>query len=128
MPLPRGWPGRGEKGQNDSRNSQEGRSETLLDKQWLNSAPKQSQQGVGGCTVGALYLVPKGRSGLVEQDQGQRGGVDWQSPGPWEAKGGVFAVSVSLIGSSVGPSPMDIPESDVGREGGVNSRCQNRII
>lgn len=40
----------------------------------------------------------------------------------------VFAVSVSLIGSSVGPSPTDIPESDVGKEGGVNSRCQNRII
>ena len=51
-----------------------------------------------------LYLVPKGRSGLAGQDKGRRGGVDWQSPGPWGAKGGIFAVSVSLIGSSVGPS------------------------
>ena len=56
--------------------------------------------------VWTLYLVPKGRSGLVGQDQGRRGGVDWLSPGPWGAKGGVFAVSVSLTGSSVGPSPL----------------------
>lgn len=72
MPLPRGWPGRGEKGQNDSRNRQEGRSGTLLDKQWLNSAPKaESAGGWGGAAVGALYLVPKGGLGLLSRTRAE---------------------------------------------------------
>ena len=53
--------------------------------------------------VWTLYLVPKGRSGLVGQDQGRRGGVDWLSPGPWGAKGGVFA---DLTFSVVDESPL----------------------
>lgn len=53
-----------------------GRSETLLDKQWLDSAPQQST-GVG--EAGALFLVPKGQSGLAGEEVRQRGGVERES-------------------------------------------------
>lgn len=66
---------------------------------------KQSQQGVrGGAQWGLLYLVPRGGLGLLSRTRGREEVLTGRVLDLGKPRWSFCAVSVSLIGSSVGPS------------------------